>query len=511
MQLNARQRRRRNRRALLALSIAVVAGALWYRSATTRPVSPASSGDTTRAIAPGAGGDCGWPALAASTANPLDPYTTAPWKALWQGRPGAALDLFRREAEETAGHAAGQLRSLVEIAGIVRDLKHITSIALRQYLDTRLEHLPAQPGAEVFPFLRAAVALQEGERVAVSAWLEQVPADGSLGSARKVLESIAAEPLDAALTPEAAAAERWVRHLEAYGEALGGLDCPLPGAAAAHNRALAALVKQARFPTEAAIDAIDPAAADFRFGRCDGGSGLQIDLYDPTLYTTLWWVAVREIEAATPEGAGGRFFQLMARREVRPETAKQQACALAAEAGAWNDAAGQLPWLAFGDWLSPAEMRQQLEAVCRGEAPACPASFDDARDLLQREQDQAEACYSRLASGGGEAGGLARELQLYAGIVRRRYLTATGAGACPPPLQDDMLRLWKGSMTPETRWDSLDAALRWVEVDLVFKRYSDGPRELFGLAETQSMYRPAFESVRRASGTAPSHPGGLSN
>jgi hypothetical protein len=439
----------------------------------------------------------GGPARAALDPGLRSTYASPAWQGLAAGAPAAALQAFLSQSVLSPADRAGALRAWVEWTRILWRTRALALATQRFYLDRQLERgAPAIEGEEIFPFLRASLALQQGDED-VSSWLTLIPVRSPLAPARQVLEAIAREPLSDRHT-EVEAILRWRRHARALAAALEpvGQDCPFPGAASSRLRLLADWAHRSELPAPDRWAALlEPTVPDFDLGRCDGeGAAVRIPLFDPGIYTLLVSLALDQVERYALPDAPARFFRLRALELPDPARARDGACELerAWPASLPADASG--PWLMFGDWADLDEMRDSLHRLCAGELEACPGSTLELQASLEWEVKHADRCTREIQQIDPAAGAFATDHALYAGIIRRRSFGPFLRRGCAPAVADEAFGLWKEQAVPRSRWQDLETRLVDLQRDVATSRFQRAPVELQLLAD-EPVIGPLFSPL----------------
>lgn len=450
----------------------------------------------------------GWPAHVALNARLLEQRSTQGWIALADGDPALALRSFETSSDDEEGRRVGMLRAWAELARALWRAQEVSLDLQRSRLERLLSEGAANSsGLELVAFLRAAVALEAGERVPLEAWLSQVPDQSHLRRAREVLR----KARRAAGGPTEMPAEKATlsqEHYEEYAKALGTMprECPAPypGSAAHRSERLSSwLSRSDHIPPlhewRARLELDNP---DFHIGTCDGSqSGFPARLYDPSLYGVLARVALMQVRTLAGTGSVDRFLWIWALEPQMPGQAQKEACTLAREwSGMVED---DVRSLIFGDWSDEADLRMTLEQLCGAshEVTATPE-----RSSVQGMWDQRlrrdAMCYQELRQRNPDGGDVAERLLVYSGMSRRRLLEPVLSGLGGSNVAKQYFELWSGEASQPSRWRNLESLLALIHEDTRKGNFARSARELVKFTQEQpeiaGLLEPVSDMISRA-------------
>ncbi len=498
--------RKGNRGIVMAVCLLVLGGLVWAWCPERR--AHRNNSTARNPIPPGAQTACqGWPDRIPRDDRKLAPFLGEGYQKLLQRDSLRAWDAFALDPPSQERHA-GLLRARLETGKILAAARDLAFVALRIYLDRRIDAgLSIGPGEAIVPLLRAALALQSGETRDIARWTRRIPPESPLAPAAAWLVAVA--PSAPVGTDPRDAAVWWKDQFPAWVDILGGSTCPVDVAVATDRlRRLANWLRESSMPPprvwrrQLRLD-----RPGFRAGTCGADATDRLEFFDPSIYTVLSVAVLEEIAGLPDDDMGMRFLALQAGEALGRTVPEARLCAptVASDRSSGSGDPGAswdrlFPYLVYGDQLSPAEMRAWMERVCAGEHEhaACPRTGDEARRRLEAERAWEKGCVAWLETRDPDLGRLAERFHFYGGPARARLLEPLAQERCPASVALQGYQFWKGSLGAPSPWWSLEARLRWVALEARSRTFRDGPTELFLMAEGDSIFFPLAEMVRGA-------------
>lgn len=441
----------------------------------------ACSRDNSRATAPSASVEhkCGsWAAQLSTDDTARMAYQSPLWRALAEGRPMDVLIQLQQPPAQDDPHFALWMRSSVEVAETLFQLRETQQLALRILLERLLSArtvptpttLQSQPESRhtlnasqlvqspLVPFLRASLAVQSGEPLPITQWLALLDQNSPLQPAARVLESIQSQPLRG--EGLSAAAHRWTTGLPVYLKALEAARSLFNSAGLRRLELLT--TAPPRWPIEwyerLQLRSADVEILEHRSHLGQAELAITSQLFDTSLITVLpevWLETVLSIQTDSPFG---KVWQNRARHLKDRGKASTEACTLVPQLK--GERVTALPWLVYGDFLDTKALSAQLESRCRGRLPPCSKDSETSDSTRDSMEDEALACYLALEPVSPDVSAQARQEAWLSGPQRRLLLEPILDGTCDARALD-ILHEWDSIRSAEqpSRWMSLPPLL----------------------------------------------------